>query len=211
MPQTTRHQIPYPEGGDAPLAPAQFQALANRVDEKVPWVSTTTPPHVAGLMWFNPTTSITQISDGSAWHPINAPATQVRWSRQANQSAGTYFNLGTAPANPFISSTTASEGTVLTVTQLAHFSFNWTLAQTSTLMMRFADTPYGSSGAAIGCDRGLESMGGGNYLGEISFSGIFRPGKILYMVCRQGGSTNISTSWISIWCMPIAMMTDIGA
>ncbi len=72
MATTTRHAFPSPAGSATPNVPVDIKALADDVDLQVPWVTTSTPtPLKNGLVWHNPTTLQTQISDGSTWYPVN--------------------------------------------------------------------------------------------------------------------------------------------
>lgn len=71
MGSTARHAYRYPDGSNPVTLATYFRQLADDVDAQVPWVSSSTPPHKNGLVWYNPTTKNTQISDGTAWQPIN--------------------------------------------------------------------------------------------------------------------------------------------
>ena len=76
MPLTTRHGYPTPASSASPDIPVDMKALADALDAGTPYVSTSTPAHVSGLIWHNPTTKITQISDGAAWQQVTA----VNWT-----------------------------------------------------------------------------------------------------------------------------------
>jgi hypothetical protein len=69
---TTRHAYRYATGDDPATGLAgYFRNLAEDVDAQVPYVSSVAPAHKNGLVWYSPTTKNTQISDGTAWQPIN--------------------------------------------------------------------------------------------------------------------------------------------
>lgn len=72
MPTSARHGYPSPASSAVPDVPVDIKALADAVDLKTPYTTTSTPPHVSGLIWHNPTTKLTQISDGAAWQPVTA-------------------------------------------------------------------------------------------------------------------------------------------
>lgn len=76
MPTTTRHAYPTPASSAVPDVPVDMKALADAIDLGVPYVTTSTPAHLSGLIWYNPTTKLTQISDGAAWQPVTA----VNWT-----------------------------------------------------------------------------------------------------------------------------------
>lgn len=72
MATTARHAYPTPASSAVPDVPVDMKALADAIDLGTPYVTTSTPGHVAGLIWYNPTTKITQISDGAAWQLVTA-------------------------------------------------------------------------------------------------------------------------------------------
>jgi hypothetical protein len=67
VPTTARHAFPSPAGSDVPDVPVRIKNLADAIDLQTPWVSTTEPPKTNGLVWYNPTTGLTQITDGTTW------------------------------------------------------------------------------------------------------------------------------------------------
>lgn len=75
MPTSARHALPSPASSAIPDVPVDIKALSDAVDLKLPYVNTSTPPHLSGLIWRNPTTGLTQMSDGAAWQPVTA----VNW------------------------------------------------------------------------------------------------------------------------------------
>lgn len=72
MPSSARHSLPSPASSAVPDVPVDIKALADAVDLKLPYVSVSTPPHLTGLIWRNPNTGLTMMSDGSAWQPVTA-------------------------------------------------------------------------------------------------------------------------------------------
>lgn len=68
---TPIHALRYPAGGDTPAVPADMGNLALDVDAQLPYVGTSTPTKKPGLVWYNPTADVLQITDGSTWYTIN--------------------------------------------------------------------------------------------------------------------------------------------
>lgn len=123
---TARHSYPAPSGSDAPAGPAQIKALADSVDELTPYVSTSTPAHRSGLVWRNPSTGLTQMSDGTTWTPIGYTGPR-RWvntraGASDNFSSGSVANLLTvtlpanAPAGVYMLSCVLDVGASVTAT-----------------------------------------------------------------------------------------------
>lgn len=71
MPTTTRHALPSPASSAAPNVPVDVKALADAADVLLPYISTVEPAKISGLIWRNPTTGQTQITDGSSWFAIS--------------------------------------------------------------------------------------------------------------------------------------------
>lgn len=95
MGATTRHGYPWPVGSELPAAPAQIRALADAVDKQVPYVSTVEPPKVSGLIWYNPTTKNTLISDGSVWMSVNTNG--ISYSNMTTEVSVTAGNVSLIP------------------------------------------------------------------------------------------------------------------
>lgn len=76
MVATARNAFPTPASSAVPDVPVDMKGLADAIDTRIPYVTTSTPAHIANLVWHNPTTKLTQISDGTAWQPVTA----VNWT-----------------------------------------------------------------------------------------------------------------------------------
>lgn len=67
---TPLHALRYPVGGDNVSLATYYQNLANDTDTQLPIVSTSTPTAKSGIVWYNPTTDLTQIYTGTVWTPV---------------------------------------------------------------------------------------------------------------------------------------------
>lgn len=117
---TPLHSLRYPAGGDAPNVPSDMSNLATDVDNNLPLTSTTEPTKVAGLVWYNPTTGQTQVTDGSTWYlvagnsiPWTAVTATAGWTsalRARVTASGLCILSGTiTKASGNISNTTATQ------------------------------------------------------------------------------------------------------
>jgi hypothetical protein len=71
MPTSSRHAYPSPASTAAPDVPVDIKALADAVDLKTPYVSTSTPTATSGLIWRHPTTGVVGMGDGSSFFPVS--------------------------------------------------------------------------------------------------------------------------------------------
>ena len=92
MPNTTFNALPYPAATDAPYVHLDMKALADAVDERLPIVSTTAPPHRAGRQWFNPATRRMSLSDGTAWFAVTE---DTGWQALTLESGATVVDAHT--------------------------------------------------------------------------------------------------------------------
>lgn len=109
---TQNHGLPYPLGSELPAGPVQMKALADATDKLLPIISASAPSVLlSGRLWFNPSTGLTQICDGTSWTTIGYTGPR-RWnSGRAGTtdafSSGSFVGLmsiilpGSAPAGSY--------------------------------------------------------------------------------------------------------------
>lgn len=122
MATTARHSLPTPDSGDVPDVPADTKDLADAVDVKLPYNATAEPAHVDGLIWRDPDTDQTRISDGAAWYPIRRGeafgvfAISVTAGTSTNQNIT--FPAGEFSAAPHLSFTVGNGRYVATIASI---------------------------------------------------------------------------------------------
>lgn len=84
MGTTAYHDLPYPEGTDLPMVHLDVRALAEDVDEELPIVAATAPPHRDGRVWIPAGTGAVLVSDG------------VRWRAPGHEGVAVQSGTGTA-------------------------------------------------------------------------------------------------------------------
>lgn len=86
---STPKGIPYPEGTDAPLGPAQMQLLANAVDKRLPTYQPAAPAApVVHQTWIDPDGK-EWVWDGAAWQPVGVRGFLARYTNPETITWGT--------------------------------------------------------------------------------------------------------------------------
>lgn len=99
MPTSARHSLPSPASSAVPDVPVDVKALADAVDAKLPWYTSTTPTATAGLVWRNATTGYTYMGDGASFKLVTAvPPVDytpvVTMDTPNGTASGRYFKMG---------------------------------------------------------------------------------------------------------------------
>ena len=138
------------------------------------------------------------------------PGTRINWTRQANiAGAGTYIDVGGAgpgpggvPANDYVSLAVANLTTTMTVLRVCYLNLAVAaFAQTNGGIFRMV-----TRGATI--DRELDSQGGGQFAGQVNWSGLFNPGETVAVSFRTSGGSLFNFAG-EISALPAAPFTQL--
>lgn len=143
---TSLTPLPYPNPTDQPFVHLDIKALAEATTESLYVASEAAPAHKAGRRWYKPSTKVTSLSDGAAWHALP----YAEWIGSAvciaNGSFTAAIPAGIFTTNPIV------YATVQTNTQ---FAFACAVATSTTAISGYAGFFPGGVGNPLGATAGF--------------------------------------------------------